>query len=301
MEYSEALMKASIKDKLLFILGGSFLVILVGLLIFNLTRRGIYNVKMGLNIAVVGDEGVNVLLIRPEEQMAGWVRMPKNIRIKVYNSEAHYPLNSIWKYGVSERMPFEVIEKSLGQSMGVVISRTVKLDGESSIENVLGRMFSIGLKTDLSLRDRALIRQFLADAVKSKKILEMVVPESVFEKVTDPDGAEFFEFNQAMSLWTKNKFVIEPILDENADISINNISGVSGLGNIYANQLESAGGHVIEVIAAPEQVVEGKGCVFSSAKRFEMTERVLREQIGCRRIALPDFVEDGDRISIWIK
>lgn len=294
-------MKASIKDKLLLILGGSFLVVLLGLLIFNLTRSGIYNAKMGLNIAVVGDDGVNVLLLRPEEQMAGWVKMPSNIRIKVFNSDAHYPLSSIWKYGVAERKPYEVLEKSLGQAMGVVISRTVKVDGKSTIESVLGRLFSISLKTDMSVRDRGLVRQFLADAVKSKKILEMAVPETVFDKVTDPDGAEFFEFNQTMSLWTKNKFVIEPILDENADISINNISGLSGMGNVYANQLESAGGHVIEVKAAPEQVVEGKGCVYSSVKRYEMTESVLREQLGCHKITKPEFVEDDDKINIWIK
>ena len=275
--------------------------VLLGLLIFDLTRRGLYSPKMGMNVAIVGDDGVSVLLLRPEEEMAGWVKTPANIRIKIYNSEAHYPLESVWKYGVSEKKPFEILEKSLGQAMGVVISRTIKLDGKATIEDVLGKLFSIGLKTDLSIRDRALIRKFLADAVKSKKVLEMAMPNTVFDTATDPDGKEFKEFNLTMNLWTKNKFVVEPILDENADISINNVSGVSGIGNILANQLESTGMHVIEVKANAEEKVEGKGCVYGSSKRHEMTETVLREQVGCTKIALPVFVDNTERISIWIK
>jgi hypothetical protein len=228
-------MKASIKDKVLLILGGIFLIVLLGLLIIDISRRGIYRSDLGINVAIVGDNGVSILLLRPEEGMLGWVRLPKGIRIKVYNSEARYPLDSLWSYGVSEKKPFEILEKSLSQSMGVVISKSIKIDDNSLIENVLGKLFSMSLKTDLSIRDRVMIRSFLADAVKSKKFLELTIPGSVFDKVTDPDGKEFKEFNPTMSLWTKNKFVIEPILNENADISINNVSGISGAGrNAYS-------------------------------------------------------------------
>jgi hypothetical protein len=294
-------MKASIKDKILLFLGSAFLLVLLGLLVYDLTRRGVFDSRMGLNVAVVGDKGVSILLLRPEEEMVGWVRMPKNIRIKIYNSEAHYPLESVWNFGVAEKKPFEVLEKSLGQSMGIIVARVIKIDDSSQIENVLGKMLSLSLRTDLSIRDRFLIRQFLADAVKSKKVLEMAVPETVFDKVTDPDGAEFKEFNQTMSLWTKNKFVVEPILNENADISINNVSGISGKGNTLANQLESVGMHVVELKASPEEKVNGNGCLYSSEKQFEMTESILREQMGCLKIAKPEFVESDERMRIWIK
>ncbi len=296
-------MRVSIKDKLLLILGSTFLIVLLGLLVYDVTRRGIYSPKMGLNVAIVGEDSVSVLLLRPEEEMVGWINMSKNIRIKVFNSEALYPLVSVWNYGVSEKKPYENMEKSLGQAMGVVISRTIKIDDVSAIENVLGKMFSISLKTDLSIRDRMLIRQFMADAVKSKKVLEMTIPESVFNKVTDPDGKEFKEFNQTMSLWTKNKFVIEPILDENADISINNVSGIPGMGSILANQLESAGMHVIELKADAEENVdeEKKGCMYSTDRRYEMTEKVLKEQVGCTKIAQPKAIDGDGKVRIWIK
>jgi len=277
------------------------LIVLTVLLIIDLSKRGVYSGKMGINLAVVGDSGVSLLLLRPEEEMLGWVKLPKGVRVKVYNSEGVYPLESLWSYGVSEKKPYDILEKSLGQSMGVVISRTVKISGNSLPENVLGNLLSLRLRTNLSIRDRLLIRQFIADAVRSKKVLELSVPSSVFDKVTDPDGKEFLEFNLAMGLWTKNKFIVEPVFSENADVSINNISGVVGAGSILSNQLESAGMHVTEVKADTDEVVENSGCVYYSGKKYEMTESILREQLDCRRIAKPDFVEEDDRIRIWIK
>lgn len=293
-------MMASIKDRILLSLGGLFLIILLGLLIFDITRRGIYSSKMGINIVVVGDSGVSVLMLRPEEEMVGWVKLPSSIRIKIFNSEARYPLSSVWSFGNSERNVYEIMEKSLGQSMGVLISKTIKLDDNSAIENVLGKLFQISLKTNLSIRDRGLIRKFLADSLYSKQVLELSIPSTVFDKVIDPDGKEFFEFNQAMSLWTKNKFVLEPILNENADVSINNISGVSGKGSVLANQLESSGMHLIELKADTEEQVTGKGCLYFSNANFDMTEQLLNEQVDCREIAKPSFVGDDEKIRIWI-
>lgn len=294
-------MKASIKDKLLLILGSVFLLVLIGLLIFDVTRRGIFSGKMGINIAIVGDRGVSLLLLRPEEEMVEWVKFPTNISVKIFNSEAHYPLESVWSYGVLERNPYEILEKSLGQSMGIVISRTVVVGNGPSIEDLLGKMLSISLKTNLSIKDRFVIRQFVAEAVKSKRILETSVPSTVFDKVIDPDGKEFIEFNQTVNLWTKNKFVVESILDENADVLINNISGVPGKGNIMANQLESSGMHVVEVKAdTEEKVSSGKECVFSTDQRYEITEMVLGVQVGCAKIPLPSFIEKDEKVRIWI-
>jgi len=294
-------MKASIKDKLLLFLGGIFLFILLVLLLYDITRRGIFSSKMSLNIVVVGEGEVNVLLLKPEEEMVEWIKLPSNIKVKIFNSDARYPITSLWNYGVSEKNPYEIVEKSLGQSMGIIIARTIKLDNASYIETILGRLFQISLKTDLSIRDRILIRNFLANAVNSKKVLEYSVPKTVFDNEIDPDGKEFLLFNQAVNLWTKNKFVIESILDENADISINNISGVSGVGNILANQLESTGMHVTEVKADQNEHIDGHGCLFSNQNKFEMTDAVLEDQLRCKKIPKPSFAENAERINIWIK
>lgn len=274
--------------------------VLLGLLIFDVTRRGIYSDKLGINVAIVGERGINILLLRPEEQMASWVTLPANIRVKVFNSEAIYPLESIWNLGMTNNKPYETVEKSLGQAMGIIISRVIKVEDGVKIETVLGKLLSPDLKTNLTIRDRLLIRTFLADAVKSKKILELSVPTSVFDKVSDPDGKTFLEFNQTMNLWTKNKFVTEAVLNENVEISINNVSNTSGLGFLLGNQLESSGMHVVEVKADKSETVEGKDCLYNTEKEYAMTEAVLRDQVGCRKIAKQTYVDD-DRLHIWIK
>lgn len=294
-------MKASIKDKILLLLGGVFLFILIGLLFYDVTRKGIFSKEIGLNIAVIGDSEVNVLLLRPEEGVVEWIKLPNNIKTKIYNSDARYPIISLWNYGVSEKNPFEILEKSLGQSMGIIIAKTIKLNDGSLIETVLGKLYQLSLITDLSIRDRILIRNFLADAINSKKILEYSVPEMAFDSVIDPDGKEFLEFNQLVNLWTKNKFVIEAILNENADISINNVSGVAGKGNILANQLESTGMHVIELKADANEQIEGQGCLFNTQKNFKTTEIVLNDLLKCTKIPAPSFVENKEGISVWIK
>ncbi len=274
---------------------------LLGLLVFNILQNGIFSSKMGINVAIVGDNGVSLLLLRPEEQMVSWVDLPADIRVKIYDSSASYPVESLWSYGVAEKKPFETVERSLGQSMGVVIARTIKLNNEGKIGDVLGGLLSVGVKSDLSLRDRVLIRKFLADAVKSKKVLELRLPDSVFDKTADPDGKEFLNINNAvMALWTKNKFVLEPILDESADISINNVSDTEGVGLTLSRQLESAGMHVIEVKADKNSTVSGSGCLYTTGKSFTMTETFLKEQVDCKKIA-QTVSTDEEKIEIWMK
>lgn len=295
-------MKESIKKKSLLYLGGTFLVLLIGLLVFDLFRKGIYNTKMGLNLAVVSEEGISLLLLRPEEDMISWVKIPNDVKIKIYNSEASYPIVSLWSFGVGEKNPFEVVEKSLGQSMGIIVSRTVYIEQGGQAEDVLGKMLSINLKTNLSFRDRLEIRKFLSDSLKSKKILELNLPLSVFDKEVEADGKEFFIFNSTMSLWTKNKMALEPVLYENADISINNVSNVAGAGVILSKQLESSGMHVIEVKADQEDKIPGgKGCFYATKKNFEMTEEVLRLHMKCNRVDQNGSDETDERLKIWIK
>jgi hypothetical protein len=294
-------MKGSIKDKFLLILGAAFLVTLLALLVVNILRNGIFSNNMGMNVVVIGENEVSLLLLRPEEQMVNWVDLPNDIRVKIYNSTADYPLRSLWSYGVSEKKPYETIEKSLGQAMGVALPRVIKLDKGDKLEDVLGSLLSVGLKSDLSLRDRGLIRQFLAEAVKSKKVLELNVPDSVFDKETDPDGKDFLSVDNAiMSLWTKNKFVLVPILNESADISIDNVSDTEGLGLTLSRQLESAGMHVIEVKADKTMSVSGNGCFYQTEKNYSMTETFLREQVGCKKIEQA-ITPNHDRIEIWVK
>ena len=294
-------MKGSIKEKYLLFLGLFFLVVLLVLLILSFTRRGVYENNFGLNVAVVGEQGVSLLLLRPSEEMVSWVDIPNEAKIKIHDSSASYPITSLWSYGVGERKPYEIVEKSLGQAMSVVIARTIKLDRGGQVEDVLRELISLGTKTDLSIRDRFLIRVFLTESVKSKKMLEYSLPDNVFDKVVEPDGKEFWTFNNAMPLWSKNKFVWESLLDENAEVSINNVSSTQGMGTTLSRQLESSGIHVVEVKADTEDPSIYPGCVYASTKEYTATEEFLKKQVGCRKVSVNSDSNGLERIRIWIK
>lgn len=280
--------------------GVIFLVILVGLLIFRVVKDGIFSKTLGINVAVVGDDSIAVLILRPDEDVLGWVKLPGKLKIKIYNSSAQYPIGSLWEYGVNEKHPYTVLEKSLGLSMGVPIARTIKIHGDVSPEEVLANLHKINLKTNLSLRDRFLIRQYLVDSVTSKKVLEMVIPASGMDKITEPDGKEFLVFNNVISLWTKNKFLLESILNENVDLSVNNLSGIAGQGIFISRQLEAAGIRVIEVKTDPANDIAGSGCVFVLKGSYPYTESFLTQQMGC--VKHSEKLSPGEKgIDLWVK
>ena len=271
----------------------------MGLITFRSVKDGIFSNNSGINLAVVGNDECAILILRPDEDIVGWVNLPEKLKVKIFNSSAQYPIGSLWDYGVTERNPYEVFEKSLGLSMGVVVSRTIKINEGVTLEAVLGNLHRINLRTDLSLRDRFLVRQYLADAVASKKVLEMDIPANAMDKVIEPDGKEFLIFNGITSLWTKNKFLLEAILNEKVNVTVNNLSGLSGLGISLAKQLESAGVRVTEVKTDPNRDISGSGCIYSSWGDYPNTERFLQDQVKCQHRS-GDVLEE-EQIEVWLK
>lgn len=253
-----------------------------------------------MNVAIFGQDSVGLLMLRPEEEVIGWVKFPADLGVKIFNSEARYPLISLWNYGVLEKNPFEIAEKTLGLSMGVTIARTIKIDKGVSVEEVLANLHRWNLKTDLSLRDRYLIRKLLIEAVASRKVLEMDMPLKIFDQIEEPDGKKTLSFNSVASLWTKNKFVLESILSENVDLTVNNLSGQSGLGTQVARQLESAGMRVVEVKSDLTGQTPGKGCYFLIVGKYPFTESLLTNQLNCRKIKIQN--EGSEKgITVLIK
>ena len=294
-------MKESSRTRVAKALGVIFLLALAGLLVIKILQQGIYSSKLGMNIVIVGKETMALLLLRPEEDVVGWVAFPRNLKVKIYNSDARYPVNSLWSYGVLVKNPYEVVEKTVGLSMGVVVAKTIRIEAETSIEGVLKDLYKIGLKTNLSLKDRLMIRKFLVETVASKKLLEMDMPTKIFDKQTEPDGQEFVSFNSVASLWTKNKFVLESILSENVDLVVNNLTGQSGLGTQVARQLESTGMRVIEVKSDQgSEVIADKGCFFSVSGKYPFTESLLVQQMNCLEFGKTE--QEGEKgITVWLK
>ncbi len=294
-------MRGSIK-KVAQYLGWLFIVVLVGVLVFDFVKKGIFDNRTGINLLVVGDENMGILVIRPDSNLINWIPLPTDLKVKIYNTEANYPINSLWDFGVGERKPFVITEKSIGSMLGIIIPRAIKIDHVASVDNLLGKFLSLGLKTDLTIRDRWMIRKIISDAAISKKIFELEIPGSAFDKVTEADGKEFLVVNKIIDVWSKDKFYHDDILEEGSEISINNVSDVPGSGLQLSSQLDSSGFRVIDVVNDKNDDVKIKGCHFVAPDKFPLSKKYLVDQVGCFPLPKNEPKEVGDNlIKIWLK
>lgn len=282
-------------------IGIIFLVILFSLLGIKIWREGIYTNDLGINVVVVGTDKVGILILRPENDVVSWVSLPNNLQIKVFNSEAVYPVVSLWSYGEQVKNSYTVMEKSLGQDMGVALARTIKIYGSAGAGEVLSNLYRPDLKTDLSWRDRFLVDKFLTSAVTSKKLLELEIPTKAYDQIVDPDGKTMLEFNSVTQLWTKNKLILDSILAENVEVTVNNLSGKTGLGTQVAKQMESSGMRVVAVKSDTTENVNGTGCTYKIAGEAPFTERFLQEQLQCKRSIKVSGQNGTKEITVWLK
>jgi len=283
-------------------LGWMFLCALVVVLVVDFFKQGIFNDKTGINLLVVGDENMGVLVIRPESNLVNWVPLPTNLKVKIYNSAATYPINSLWSFGIKEHKAYQITEKSIGAMMGIVTPRLIKIDHVANVENLLGKFLAFGLKTDLTIRDRWYIRKIVSDAAVSKKIFEQEIPKAAFDKVTEADGKEFLVVNKVIDVWTKDKFYHDDILSEGAEVSINNLSEVQGAGLMLSDQLDSAGFRVVDVVNDNKDDIKADGCRFLASKKFPLSVIYLIDQVGCIPLPSSEKKETSDNlIKIWLK
>lgn len=278
-----------------------FVFVLLSLLILSFSKKGIYLSQLGINVAVMGDSGSGILLIRPQEGMLGWVSLPSNLSIKISGSEAVYPMSSLWRYASTEKNTFKIVEDSLANTINVVIPKVVKVKGEASPENVLGQIHKISLQTDLSLRDRWLFRKDLANYIVSKKTLELEIPKPALTKRVEPDGVEFLDANYVINLWTKNKFVFDGLLGENVNVKVVNQSSTKGAGLAFSKLLESSGLRVVEISSDSNTLYKGEKCVFiSNEDVYPNAIYFLKNYLNCRDVSIKKSLKKGEGIEVWL-
>lgn len=278
-----------------------FVFVLILLLILSFSKKGVYSSQLGINVAVMGDTGTGILLIRPQEGMLGWVNLPANLSVKIVNSGAIYPVSSLWGYGLSEKNTYKVVGESLSSTINVVIPRVVKVKGEASPENVLGQIHKLALQTDLSLRDRWLFRKDLVSYIVSKKTLELEIPKPALTKRVEPDGAEFLDANYVINLWTKNKFVFDSLLGENVNVKVVNQSNLKGAGLNFSKLLESSGLRVVEISSDTNEEHKGEKCIFKTeSDNYPNTAYFLKNYLNCKDITPKKSLQKGEGIEIWL-
>lgn len=278
--------------------------LLILLLVFSFTKRGIYSQSLGINLVVMGDLKVSIVIIRPNEELVSWVDLPSNLSVKVYKTGVFYPALSLWKLGLMDRDQYNYVTKSLTTTLGVALPKVVLVSKESSPESLLWALGNPMTQTNLGWRDRLLIRRELTNLVAAKKIITLDLPPNVLEKTLEPDGREVVSFNSVLPMWNKNKFLMEAILGEAVGARINNLSEIKGLGVTVSRQLEAAGLRVVEVASDGEKKPGIKsGCyyLFGNEKTFRLTEEFLKNHLGCRLWnGSPAKPIDPGEVYLWI-
>lgn len=289
-----------IRRQILVRLAVIFCLLLIGLLALSFSKRGIYSSDLGINIVVIGDDSIALALVRPKEDYMVWIKLPLAMLIKVDSSSATFPVFSFWKYAEKEKGSLDLVAKSISSTLGVILPSAIKITGSATAENLLGSLHSFSLNTNLSLRDRILLRKDLVSLVSTRKTLEVDIPKSALTKKTDPDGVEFLEVNSIVNLWTKNRFVFEILLGESANLSVYNLSATAGVGMMLSRQLESAGARVVTVESKYNgEPVAGRGCVFRTNSRYPDTEYLLENFLKCKDITNKKN-QKGEGIEVFL-
>lgn len=284
------------------IAGVSFLVFLVILLALSFWKKGIYQQEVGINLVVVGELKIAVLSIRPNEEMVYWADLPNNLSVKVYKTGAVYPATSLWKLGLADRDQYRYVTQSLSMAMGLSLPRMVWVGKETSVESLLRALGAVTTSTDLSWKDRIMIRNDLENFAMAKKIMEVDLPEAGLNKNIEPDGKEVITFNAILSLWNKNKFLVEPILGEAINARVYNASGVNGVGATLSKQLEVAGVRVIEVETKTGLPKEKNGCYYLFGQGLHpLTEMFIKNHLGChQKTPSVGQVASPNEVHLWI-
>ncbi len=289
-----------IRRQVLEYLAVGFFVVLLGLLVLSFSRKGIYSKDLGINMVVIADDSIALALVRPKEDYMVWIKLPLAMLIKVDSSSATFPVYSFWKYAEKERSSLNLVAKSISSTLSVALPSAIKINGSATAENLLGSLHSFSLNTNLSLRDRILLRKDLVTLVSTRKTLEVDIPKTAMTMRVDPDGVEFLEVNNIVNLWTKNRFVFEVLLGESANLSVYNLSGVVGGGMLLSRQLESAGARVVAVESKYDGgSVSGKGCLFRTNASYTYTEYLLGNFLNCKNIT-DKKNQKGEGIEVFL-
>lgn len=290
--------KKKFKLSQVLIAGVFLLCIFVGLVV-GMYRKRVFDESLGMGMVVVGDKSVSLLGIRPDEDVLSWVDLPSGLRLRVVDSEAWYPVESLWELGKIEGKAEEVVKESLQQDLGLVMSGVIYLgDKEVSVEGVMGGLIDLGVKSSLNWWDRIVLYKVLTKMTTRGLVWETELPQTVIDRGEDEDGVGWKKLNERVWVWTRDLWPSEKILGLGTTAAVYNSSDISGKARVMGYVLESEGLRVVEVAAREEKI---EGCWYEVEEDLGELKWLLERQLGCgvkKGIGEEDGVEAG--VTMWL-
>lgn len=280
-------------QRLFHIMGVVFLGVLLLMFLINIFRRNIYDPKLGINLLLIGKDGMGVISIRAGSGLISQMKLPDNLSIDVESNDADYQVEAIYKIGLPVNDPLNSARVSVGRALGVVLSGVIKAPVNFGISGLRESLFDISSKSNLSLIDRYLLLKDINEKLSNRASLMVALPKNVIDTVDEPDGKKIGKLNTAVFVWSKNQWVVDEVLSETAEVTVVNASGREGKARQVARQIESSGVRVIELLAG--KVEKDSAClILGNTKAHPITMELLTNFFLCRSardLNLLDFVD----------
>jgi len=280
---------------------GIFFLVLVAIVVsLGFFKKRVYEPKIGVNLVLVSEKQVVLVGIRGGEDRLIWVELPKKLRVKVADSEAVFPVVSLWEFGKIEKRPVEIVSKSLAVSFGVILSGVNKTSGEITMEKFLSSLISLKTKSSLGWWDRYVLYKDVARILSKGSVLEIKLPWTVMNEVVDADGKVWQELNEAVFVWSRDLWPSEVVLGLGLTAGVYNASEVLGKARGVSRQLESVGFRVVEVAVASEKIKK-KGCWYDWQEEKKEVLWLLERHLWCK--ARGGILEKGEAkadVVVWM-
>jgi len=290
--------KKKFKLSQVLIAAGFLLCILVGL-VMGMFRKRVFNENLGMGLAAIGEDEVALLGIRPEEDSLVWVDLPADLRLRVVDSEAWYPVQSLWQLGEIEGDAEELVKQSLQQDLGLVMSGVICLGSKDvSVEGVMSGLIDLGVKSSLNWWDRVVLYKVLTKMMTRGLVWETDLPLIVMDVKEDEDEMKWKKLNERVWVWTRDLWPSEKILGLGATAAVYNSSDTPGKARVMGYALESEGLRVVEVAAREEK---NEGCWYEMEEEWSELEWLLERQLGCRvKVGIGDMDEVEAGVTVWL-
>lgn len=243
--------------KVVFLKRLAWLALFFGLMLFSFSLvnqfRGLaFDGQTAMTFLVVGDSRMSLVSLHPNEQKLVVMALPAQMYVKI-SDDVGYTVESLWRYGKSKGDPFLNLYLPMSRYLGVFIDGYFYdpewKEGAPTIDNRYLR--SIKTRSSFKIIDRYKIIETV-NSYKDSQRHEIVLTESMFEKVTQPDGVIWWKINPD-SLDDKVSELISDtlILSDRRAVVINNASGVSGVAREFERLAKNVGLVVVEIKETP--------------------------------------------------
>lgn len=236
----------------------------------------------GINILFITDGGLGVVAVRPSRSLVEMTKLPDNLMLMMEPSGAFYSVEAIYRVGLPLDSELEMARVSVGQNLGVALTGVVKAGSSLTIAALREALMSATTETNLGLVDRYFLIKDLTTIMERKSSLSSSLPKGVFDSNEEPDGKMVLRFNSAVFIWSRNRWVVDEVLSEAAELTVVNASTIEGKAKQVARQIETAGGRVVEVGLAKKGLTTRRCLLLGKVEAYPQTAKFITSAFACK-------------------